>query len=145
MIFDYQCIDCDKIHEEFHGSFERPKVLCVCGGKCVKLISVPSGFIGMQGGRATYDFVDVNTTGQPVRIHNKRQWKDHLKRNGLNDDVKNDPYTKSELEQRIRDRNNSKIENKRKIKQNVTEVYKKRKTVEFKQRVKEAITQKGGK
>lgn len=78
---------------------ERPIVKCgTCGSRMFKLISTGTQVMGMAGGRGLYDFVDINTTGQPVRIHNKRQWKEHLKKHGLNDDVKNSPMTKSDLE-----------------------------------------------
>ena len=36
---------------------------------------------------ASYDFVDLHTTGSPVRIHGKRQWRNHLKETGHTDDV----------------------------------------------------------
>jgi len=35
-----------------------------------------------------YNFVDVNTTGKPIQFTSKRQWQKHLKKLGLNDDVK---------------------------------------------------------
>lgn len=34
-----------------------------------------------------YDFVDVHTTGKPIRFTSKRQWKNHLKARGLSDDI----------------------------------------------------------
>lgn len=37
--------------------------------------------------RPTFDFVDYNMIGKPIRIHGKRHWRDTLKRNGFNDDV----------------------------------------------------------
>lgn len=35
-----------------------------------------------------WEFTDVNTTGKPVQINSKGQWQRHLKKLGLNDDVK---------------------------------------------------------
>ena len=35
-----------------------------------------------------YNFVDFHTTGKPVVIHSKRQWKRHLKKLGMTDDIK---------------------------------------------------------
>lgn len=90
--YDYLCSKCEHEQEEFHMMSERPLVHCdKCRGACIKLISAgEGGFIGMKGGHDTYDFVDYNTTGKPVKINNKRQWKEHLKLHGLNDDVPND-------------------------------------------------------
>jgi hypothetical protein len=144
MIYDYECQRCLKTQEVFHSAMERPEVLCACGGKCLKLIATGAMFCGVNGRADMYNFVDFNTTGKPVVINSKTQWREHLKRTGLNDDVKNDPYTKSELEQKVRDRANKKIEHRREIKKAVTEVYKKRKTPEFKKRVKEALTNREG-
>ena len=122
-------------------SQERPAIYCNnCGHKCVKLISTGQMFCGVNGRADMYNFVDFNTTGQPVVINSKTQWREHLRKHGLNDDVKNDPYTKSELEAKISKKNNDKIEQRRKIKESVVKVYKeKRNSPEFKQRVKQAI------
>lgn len=95
--------------------------------------------MGLDGGKGLYDFVETNTTGKPLRFHTKRQWKDHLKKHGLNDDVKNDPYTKSELEMKFQQRNHDKERNRKEIKKSVVEVYKQRRTPQFKQRVKEVL------
>lgn len=35
-----------------------------------------------------WDFIDVDTTGKPIRFTSKRQWKQHLKSRGMHDDVK---------------------------------------------------------
>ena len=37
--------------------------------------------------RPSYDFIDRNITGKPIRIHGKRQWRETLKRYSMNDDV----------------------------------------------------------
>lgn len=34
-----------------------------------------------------YEFVDVNTTGKPIEFRTKRQWRAHLKRLGMTDDI----------------------------------------------------------
>lgn len=66
----------------------------------------------------TYDFVDINTTGKPVRIHSKRQWKQHLKKLNLTDDFQQsskgktyksltdtfEPTPREEIKKTIRDR-----------------------------------------
>jgi hypothetical protein len=62
-----------------------------------------------------------------------------LKAHGLNDDVKNDPYTKSELEAKIRQRGSDKINQRRKIREAVVEAYKQRRTPQAKLRVKKAL------
>lgn len=91
MTYTYECSKCNHIQDEWHGMKERPLVHCdKCRGACVKLISGGKFISGMNGGRATYDFIDYNTTGKPVQINNKRQWQQHLKSHGLNDDVPND-------------------------------------------------------
>lgn len=45
--------------------------------------------------RPTYDFIDRNVTGAPVRIHGKRQWRTFLKDHGMTDEV---PSTKREVD-----------------------------------------------
>lgn len=90
-----------------------------------------------------YDFVDYNTTGQPVKINGRRQWKNHLKSLGMHDDVQNSPRTKSQLEQRERDITNKKLIKKREIKESLIQVYKQRKTESFKQRVRQQLIKKG--
>jgi hypothetical protein len=35
-----------------------------------------------------WEFTDIHTTGKPVEIRSKEQWKKHIKKLGLNDDVK---------------------------------------------------------
>lgn len=101
-------------------------------------------FCGVNGRADMYNFVDFNTTGRPVPINSKTQWRNHLKAHGLNDDVKNDPYTKSELEAKVQKRNADKINDRKKIRNSVVEAYKNRKSSAAKQRVKEVL-QKGGK
>lgn len=139
MIYDYCCNICNHVHEEFHGMLEKPVIFCKCGGNCSKLIGRGQNIMGMAGGRGLYDFVDINTTGQPIRINSKRQWKDHLKRHGLNDDVQNSPYTKAQLESRLQEKNIDKQRNKKEIKKLVVEAYKQRKSPHAKQRVKEVL------
>lgn len=121
---------------------ERPTIYChKCGSKCSRLISGGNEIMGMNGGSGVYDFIDHNTTGQPVRIHNKRQWKEHLRQHGLNDDVQNDPYTKSQVEMKANKKAGDKQVERKKIKESVVEVYKnKRNSPEFKQRVKASIS-----
>lgn len=143
ILFDYECERCLKVHEEFHGMTERPRVLCKCGGICVKLIATGQMFCGVNGRADMYNFTDFNTTGKPVVINSKTQWRDHLKKHGLNDDVKNDPYTKSELEAKVQKKNFDKEIRRKEIKRSVVEVYKQRKTPQFKKRVQEVL-QKGG-
>lgn len=46
-----------------------------------------------------YEFVDYNTTGKPVVIESKSQWRRHLKKLGLHDDVSNSPLKMNDLVQ----------------------------------------------
>lgn len=144
MRYDYECQSCLKLQEEWHSYEDKPKVIChKCGGRCVKLISTGAMFCGVNGRADMYNFVDFNTTGQPVVINSKTQWRNHLKQHGLNDDVKNDPYTKSELEAKVRKRSSDKETRRKEIKKSVVEVYKQRKTPQFKQRVKQVLRKEG--
>ncbi len=98
MTYSYECSNCGHEQEEWHGMSERPLVHCnKCRGSCIKLIGTGSFISGMNGGRSTYDFIDYNTTGKPVEIKSKRQWDNHLKAHGLNDDVPNTPPKMSDL------------------------------------------------
>lgn len=81
---------------------ERPLVHCdKCRGACIKLIGSGAFISGMNGGRATYDFIDYNTTGKPVQINSKRQWNRHLKEHGLHDDVSNGALKMSDLKEGV--------------------------------------------
>lgn len=143
MVYDYECQKCLEVHEEFHGMTEHPVIQCACGGKCVKLIATGALFCGVNGRADMYNFVDFNTTGQPVVINSKTQWHNHLKKVGLNDDVQNDPYTKAQVEAKVRSVTTKKDENRKKIKTAVVEAYKQRRSPAARQRVKEVL-QKGG-
>jgi hypothetical protein len=118
---------------------ERPTIVCKCGCICVKLISKNVLFGGVDGTASMYNFVDYNTTGRPVVINSKTQWRNHLKAHGLNDDVKNDPYTKAEIEAKVRQRGADKLQGKRKIREAVIEAYKQRRTPQAKQRARQAL------
>lgn len=119
---------------------ERPVVHCnKCRGLCVKLLATNVSFCGVDGTAQMYNFVDHNTTGRPVVINSKTQWKNHLKKHGLNDDVKNDPYTKSELDRIVQKKNSDKLVKRKEIKKSLVEVYKQRNSAQFKQRVKKVL------
>jgi hypothetical protein len=122
---------------------EKPKVFCDCGGRCAKLISTGAMFCGVNGRADMYNFVDFNTTGKPVVINSKTQWEKHLKKTGLHDDVKNDPYTKSEIESKLQVSSHKKQQERKAIKKTVIEAYKQRNTPVFKKRVKEQLQKKG--
>lgn len=140
MIYEYECDVCNVKREVFHMASERPIIKCkICKGRCFKLISTGAMFCGVNGRADMYDFVDFNTTGKPVVINSKTQWRNHLKKVGLNDDVKNDPYTKSEIEAKLQKRSHDKEKARKEIKKSVVEVYKQRKSPQFKQRVKEVL------
>lgn len=125
MLYDYYCEICNRKKEEYHGMTERPVILCYkCGNRCIKLISTGQLFCGVNGRADMYDFVDINTTGQPVVINSKTQWRNHLKKHGLNDDIKNDPLTKSDIENIQRQEVRKKECNRRKIREKVIDVVK---------------------
>lgn len=66
----------------------RPKVLCPsCNSACSKLISGDVQFAGVSGRNDMYNFTDTNTTGKPIAINGRRQWREHLKARGLTDDI----------------------------------------------------------
>ena len=44
-----------------------------------------------------YNFVDYNTTGKPVEIRSKSQWRSHLKKHGLHDDIRQAPRKETEF------------------------------------------------
>ncbi len=117
MTYDYSCSKCGHIQEEWHGMKERPLVHCnKCRGACIKLIGNGAHIMGMAGGRGLYDFIDHNTTGRPVRISSKRQWQQHLKAHGLNDDVSNKPPRMEDLKEGVAvDKNKMKSETRKAI------------------------------
>jgi DNA-directed RNA polymerase subunit RPC12/RpoP len=143
ILYEYLCDRCSKVHEEWHGMLEHPVVLCQCGHKCLKLISTGQMFCGVNGRADMYNFVDFNTTGKPVVINSKTQWRNHLKAHGLNDDVKNDPYTKSEIESMKRKETRKKEENRKKIKNTVIDIVRNVPSSKLRERAKKVI-RKGG-
>lgn len=67
----YQGSECSKCFKQFESSFYTSK-------------------------DKLWDFIDYKSTGKPVEIRSKGQWKRHLKQHGLTDDmsttVKEQPY-----------------------------------------------------
>lgn len=144
MIYDYECNKCLIIHEEYHGMLEKPVIYCnKCGGQCSKLICGNPSFCGVDGTAGMYSFVDYNTTGKPVVINSKTQWKNHIKKYGLIDDIKNDPLTKSDIENIQRKELRKKEDNRKEIKKKVIEVYKTKNSPQFKQRVQKVLREGG--
>lgn len=133
MTYDYSCSKCGHIQEEWHGMRERPMIHCdKCRGACVKLIGTGSQIMGMNGGAGLYDFVDFKTTTKPVRIHTKRQWREHLKRVGQIE-APNKPPSNSEVESFNRTKN---MVAKRELKETIVKAVKdKRHIKEVKQKI----------
>jgi putative FmdB family regulatory protein len=94
MIYEFLCPRCNEVYEEFLTYQERKtKVPCpYCGLESQKVISLPNTHKDLL-----YNFVDVNTTGKPVPIHSKGQWKKHLKSIGQTDDIPQGPLKHNEL------------------------------------------------
>lgn len=139
MTYGYECSKCGHEQEEWHGMSERPRVHCdICRGACVKLIGTGSQITGMNGGRGLYDFVDFKTTGRPVVINSKREWRDHLKRVGQIE-APNTPPTANEIAAQTRTK---KMVAKRELKEAVVKAVKdKRHIRETKQKI---MQRKGG-
>ena len=144
MIYDYECQSCLRVHEEFHSAFERPTVLCECGGKCIKLIATGAMFCGVNGRNNMYDFVDYKTRPYPVKINGRRQWREHLKSLGMHDDVKNDPLTKSDIETIQQNAKKKKFDNHKEIKNRVTDIVRNIPSSKLKERAKQVIKRGGG-
>lgn len=124
---------------------ERPVVFCdICGGIGFKLLATGAMFCGVNGRADMYNFVDFNTTGKPVVINSKTQWRNHLKSHGLNDDIKNDKLTKSDIESIQRLEVNKKISNRSEIKNKVTDIVRNTHPSSLRDRGKKAI-KRGGK
>lgn len=145
MRYDYECQSCLKLQEEWHSYQDKPVVVCYkCGGRCIKLISVGAMFCGVNGRANMYNFVDHNTTGKPVVINGRTQWKEHLKKHGLHDDIQNSPYTKSQLESKLQQKNRDKESNRKEIRKSVIDTYSKIKNMRnnpvIRKRVKESIS-----
>lgn len=75
---------------EFRKTFPCPN----CGEVADKIISLPNTHKDLA-----YNFVDTNTTGKPVQITSKGQWKRHLKSLGLTDDIPQSAPKMNELKQ----------------------------------------------
>ena len=133
MTYTYACSKCGHEQDEWHGMKERPLVHCdICRGACIKLIGMGSEIIGMNGGKATYDFVDFKTTGRPVVINSKRQWNEHLKRVGQIE-APNTPPSASSIASEERTK---KMVAKRELKQAVVAAVKDKKHIrEMKQKI----------
>jgi putative FmdB family regulatory protein len=145
MRYDYECQSCLRLQEEWHTYQEKPLIKCnKCGGKCKKLISIGAMFCGVNGRADMYNFVDHNTTGKPVVINSKTQWRNHLKAHGLNDDCKNDPLTKSDVESIQRKELRKKENNHKEIKSKIIDIVRNVPRSRLQERAKSVI-KKGGK
>lgn len=76
--YDYGCEKCGKIFEVVKHMWEDPEVRCKCGGKASQHITTCFRTDKDQ----LFNFVDVHTTGKPLRFTSKRQWNQHLKKTG---------------------------------------------------------------
>jgi predicted nucleic acid-binding Zn ribbon protein len=140
MRYDYFCNNCGNTQEEIHGMLQKPVVHCnKCRGLAVKLICGEPQFCGVDGTASMYNFTDFNTTGKPVVINSKTQWKDHLKRNGLNDDVKNDPLTKADIQSMEQSSKRKKEEQRKVIKSSVVDVVRNTPQSKLRERAKKVI------
>lgn len=91
--YDYECSKCEHLFEEVHGMLERPQIKCPkCGARADKLFGLPHTHQDKL-----YDFVDVNTTGKPIKFTSKGQWQRHLKKTGLTDDIPQRPIKANEI------------------------------------------------
>lgn len=86
--YDYSCSNCGNEREEIHSMVEKPIIKCeICNHIMDKMICGDVYFGGVDGTASMYNFVDHNTTGKPVVINSKTQWRNHLKSRGLTDDI----------------------------------------------------------
>lgn len=80
ILYEYQCVDCDKITDALRAIDDRnncPK--CACGGETKKIISKQ---------RVHGDFVpylDQNIGNEPTWIKSKQHRKEVMKKNGVTD------------------------------------------------------------
>jgi DNA topoisomerase VI subunit B len=84
------CEDCGNGIEDYVRKING-KILCrSCFVKSNKVGRIKYSDIQL------WDFVTPHTTGKPVYIQSKRQWKQHLKEHNLHDDVSKKKYSKVE-------------------------------------------------
>ena len=100
-IYEFECLRCCHINEEYHPMGQSPKeTICpYClgegfEGRAVRIISLPHTHKDRL-----YNFIDYNTTGRPVVINSKGQWKRHLKQHGLHDDISQSPMKRGDLKE----------------------------------------------
>ena len=95
-IYDYSCPKCEKEFEEYRSfSDSDKKTKCPrCGQRADRLISLPNTSKDLA-----YNFVDTNTTKNPIQFNSKGQWKKHLKTLGLTDDIPQTPPKHGSLKQ----------------------------------------------
>src|SRR5258708_34517216 len=93
MIYEFECLKGHNFEEFLDYKQRNTNVFCpICKSMGQRLISLP-----MTHKDKAFSFVDYNTTGKPVEIRSKGQWKKHLKSHGLHDDVSNSPIKFNDL------------------------------------------------
>lgn len=83
-LYEYICPRCGDTWERFNRIEDRLNEKC---SKCRRQAALRMSRFMVTKDKL-FEFVDYNTTGKPVVINSKGQWKKHLKSLGMHDDVK---------------------------------------------------------
>jgi len=111
-LYTFEC-DCGNRFDEFirFENYRRESACEACGGMARKILTLPN-----TNKDLAYNFIDTNTTGRPIQITSKGQWKKHLKKLGLTDDFSQAVPKHSELKQiRKQESKESRIEGHKKV------------------------------
>lgn len=103
--YDYECNTCGYIFEVMHPMIEEPKINCEkCKGNCSRLISCgkTTSFIPPP------NFIDIDTTGKPIKFTSWKKYDKHLKSLGLS--VVSKPRSMSDLDSMVRKSQRRKME-----------------------------------
>ena len=66
--YDYQCIKCKHVQEEFHSIIASPEIKCdKCGNKTIRLISGQAGIIFKGSGFYVTDYKHVAERNEAVK------------------------------------------------------------------------------
>ena len=106
-LYEFACDRCGDVNEEYYSISNRPAFIncpyCLANGKhgvAYRIISLPHTHKDKL-----FSFTDIHTTGKPVQINSKGEWKRHLKKLGMNDDIPQRPLKDHEVKDMTVNRN----------------------------------------
>jgi putative FmdB family regulatory protein len=76
VLYDYKCLKCGRVFEEFSSLEDRAKTKCSCGGDAVQIIK----HIGKDW---FHPFISEDFNGEPIEVTSKKRYRELCKEHGV--------------------------------------------------------------